>query len=81
MKSFVSKFQIGKNGPTEGVIESLNLALKNHKQVRVSVLKSCCRDRVELQKITQELQKGISFKCSFRAIGYTIIISKLHNKV
>ena len=69
------KFQIGKNGLTEGVLGSLVNALKNHKQVRVSVLKSACRDRNELTKLAEELVSKLPVK-NHRIIGYTIILIK-----
>lgn len=71
-----AKFQIGKNGLTEGTIESLNNVFKTHKQVRVSVLKSCCRDRAQLEEIAKELIKKIPVKLNARIIGYTIILIK-----
>jgi RNA-binding protein YhbY len=71
----LAKFQIGKNGLTEGVLESLQMALKHHKQVRISVLKSACRDRKELTKMAEELASKLPVK-NHRIIGYTIILIK-----
>jgi len=73
--SLLATFQIGKNGLTDGVIESLSLALKHHKQVRISVLKSACRDRDELKKIALKLREKLPVK-NHRIIGYTIILIK-----
>ena len=77
MNSLVAKFQIGKQGLTAGIVEALNNSLKTHKQIRVSILKSCCRDKSEIQKLVDELQEKLAAKCSFRIIGFTIIINKL----
>ena len=76
MKTFVARFQLGKQGITKNFIESLALAFKNRKQIRVSVLKSCCRDRQELQKLGEDLQKKLPIKCNLRIIGFTIILIK-----
>ena len=76
----LAKFQIGKSGITEGIIKSLSLALKNHKQVRISVLKSCCRDRDELKKIAQQIVNKQPHKLNCKIIGYTIILIKQSNK-
>lgn len=78
--SALAKFQIGKNGITKGVIESLTLALKNHKQIRISVLKSCCRNKEELEELATELKSEIPFNLKVRTIGYTIILIKLRGK-
>ena len=76
MNPFVAKFQIGKQGVTDGVIDSLNNAMKSHRQVRVSVLKSATRNRDELKQIAENLKNKIKYKTSCRIIGYTIIIIK-----
>lgn len=77
MRSTISKFQIGKQGLTKGVILSLISALKNHKQVRISVLKSCCRDREELKLLTQKIIEACPYNLKSRIIGFTIILSKI----
>ena len=74
------KFQIGKNGITEKVIESLNIMLKSHRQIRISVLKSSGRDRENVEKIALEVQKRLQVKCDFRIIGFTIILTKSWKK-
>ena len=76
MNLFTAKFQIGKQGVTDGVIESLNSAMKFHRQVRVSVLKSATRNREELKKIAESLKQKLKYKISYRIIGYTIIMIK-----
>jgi len=77
MKAFQAKFQIGKQGITEGVLESLNNSVRTHRQVRVSILKSFCRDREKLKEIVNQLQEKIKPKCAFKVIGYTIVIIRL----
>lgn len=73
----LAKFQLGKNGITEGVVESLTNSFKHHKQVRVSVLKSLCRDQKELKELAEDLASKIPHKLAVRTIGYTIILIKL----
>jgi RNA-binding protein len=76
MKQFaISTFQIGKNGLTEGTINSLKLSLKNHKQVRISVLKSATRNRTELISLAQKIKSQIP-KSDYKIIGFTIILIK-----
>lgn len=72
----LAKFQLGKQGLTSGVIEALESTLKNHKQIRISVLKSCCRNREELEKIAEEIKSKLKTNCNYRIIGYTIILIK-----
>ncbi len=70
----IASFQIGKNGLTEGVLESLDLILKNHKQVRVSILKSATRDREEIKSFAEQIQEKLKTPVTTRILGYTIIV-------
>lgn len=75
-------FQIGKFGITPGIIESLELALKNHKQVRISVLKASGRNRENITQMAEEIiskLKEKSINCIYTIIGFTIILKK-HSK-
>lgn len=69
-------FQIGKFGVTPGVIESLSLALKNHKQVRISVLKSSGRNRENIEEIAKELVSKLKENCTYTIVGFTIILAR-----
>jgi len=76
----ITKFQIGKNGVTDGVLESLALAFKNHKQVRISILKSFGRDKNEIankiSEMVSKLKKETGYDYNFKIIGFTIILIK-----
>ena len=63
--SNAAKFQIGKNGVTDGVIESLELILKNHRQIRISVLKSSGKDRENIESFEKPLQPSKLSKKDF----------------
>ena len=76
MKPFLAKFQIGKQGLTSSFIDSVAIAFKNKKQVRISVLKSAARDREEIKKMASEIQEKLPVKCKCRVIGFTIILIK-----
>jgi RNA-binding protein YhbY len=74
------KFQIGKNGLTEGVIQSLNLALKEHSRVRISVLKSSGRDKVTIKQMAESIRSKVVYDCDYRIIGFTIILIRVKAK-
>lgn len=73
---YEGKFQIGKNGVTEGVIQSLNNLLKTRNQIRISTLKSLERDRVKIKVIAEEISKRVAYHNSYRIIGFTIILKR-----
>lgn len=70
------KFQMGKNGLTQGFIDSLNNALKNNKQLRISVLKSFSRSREELEKTAKEISEKLPTRVRIKLIGFTIVLSR-----
>jgi len=72
----ITKFQIGKFGITPGVIESLELSLKNHRQIRISALKSSGRNRDNMNKMGEEIVSKLKAKCDYRTIGFTIVLIK-----
>jgi len=78
------KFQIGKSGITPGVIDALLLAFKNHKQARISLLKSSGRDSNSMESIAEEICKGLQAKSGLnyksKIIGFTIILRKSSSK-
>lgn len=71
-----TKFQIGKNGITHGVVESLNLALKTHDRVRISTLQASGRNKDLVKKMAEEIEKSVNYKVKSRIIGFTIILKR-----
>jgi len=84
MKGSVVNFQLGKQGLQPSFIEALLKTFKNHELVKVSILKSCCRNRQEANKlastICQELENKENKKVTYRIVGYTIFIRKWRKK-
>jgi len=76
------KFQIGKQGITAGIIDSLNLSLKNHKQVRISALKSSGRNKESIGEMAEEIVRKLPKEniYQYRIIGFTIVLRRLSKK-
>jgi len=74
------KFQIGKNGITQGIINSMNLNLKTHNRLRVSILKSTGRDKNKIKTMAEDLINKLNYNCNYRIIGFTIILRKQSKK-
>ena len=51
----IKKLQIGKNGLTPEFIEQVKSVFENGKLVKISILKSACRDKKDAEKIGKEL--------------------------
>jgi RNA-binding protein YhbY len=67
-----------KNNNLSDRIESLELALKNHKQVRISTLKASGRNRENIKLMAEDIISKLKEKCEYAVIGFTIIITKRH---
>ena len=72
----LAKFQIGKNGVTEGFIDSLENAFKTRKIIKISVLKGAVRDKKRVKEIAEELIGSMEGSHKYKIIGFTIVIKK-----
>ncbi|MEM4152861.1 MAG: YhbY family RNA-binding protein [Candidatus Pacearchaeota archaeon] len=80
MKTSLVTFQIGKKGLTENFIQALEKTFKKHELVKIAVLKSTTRDRIELKEIAErlcfELKEREKKPFTAKIIGFTIFIRK-----
>ena len=74
----IKKFQIGKNGLTEGFIEQLkNYFDKSHAGIaKVEILKSACRDKKDAKRIGEEIVEGLGKRFDYKLVGYVLTIGK-----
>lgn len=72
----VGNIQLGKQGLTENFIMTLKNHFKKFDNVKVSVLRSCCRDKKELKKISEEILEKLGNHYTSRIIGYTISVKR-----
>lgn len=72
----IARFQIGKNGLVPQIVETIISAFKNHRQVRLYVLKSTPRDKEKMLLYAEEIKSKLPFKTRSRIIGFTIVLSR-----
>ena len=72
----IRQIQLGKNGLTENFIGNIKHQFDNCKNLKISVLKSCCREKEELKKISEEILDKLGKTYTAKIIGYTIIVKK-----
>jgi len=72
----IANIQLGKQGLTENFLKTLENHFKKNDNVRISVLKSCCRDKKELKKISDEILEKLGKYYTARNIGYVIVLKK-----
>ncbi len=76
MRKGLARFQIGKNGVTDGFRESLASAFKTRKIIKISVLKSVVRDKAKVKEMAEELISSMEGSYKYRIIGFTIVLRK-----
>ena len=80
MKSFISHIQAGKAGLTPGILNSIKLALKNRKIVKVRTLQSSLYHNKEgIKQLAEEIKKSIPEIKKTIVIGFTITLKKGHS--
>lgn len=77
----IGKMHLGKNGITENFIETLKSHFKNHKNIKISVLKSGTRDREKLRQMTEEILDKLGKNFTARIIGFTIVVKKWRKNI
>jgi|TARA_B100002003_G_C14137823_1_gene547289 RNA-binding protein YhbY len=72
----ITQLQLGKAGLSEAFVEQVRNIFENDKMVKISILKSACRDRDDARKIGEDLVDRLGPKFGFKLIGYVLTISK-----
>ena len=72
----LATIQLGKSGITENFVETLKNHFKKHDNVKISVLKSCCRDKAEIKKMSEDILEKLGKNYTAKTIGFTIAIKK-----
>jgi len=72
----IGNMQLGKQGLTDNFISTLKTYFKTHKNVKISVLRSCS-ERKEMKKLSERILSRLGNNYTARVIGFTIAIKKL----
>ena len=69
-------FQIGKNGLTSGLIETLKNSFKSRENVKIHVLKSGGHEREKIKEMSENMIAELGNKFTYRIVGFTIFLKK-----
>jgi RNA-binding protein YhbY len=72
----VGKIQLGKNGLTENFFLTLENYFKNHRNVKISVLKTAREEKTETKKYAGKILEKLGNKYTARIVGHTIALKK-----
>jgi len=72
----IKKLQIGKNGLTEAFVEQVRSIFEGETLVKISILKSACRDKDDAKKIGDDLVEALGVKYGYKLVGYVLTVVK-----
>ena len=72
----IKKIQLGKKGLTPEFIEQVRKIFEKESLLKISILKSACRNKQDAIKIADNLKNSLGKKFNYRLIGYTITLMK-----
>ncbi|MCR4284569.1 MAG: YhbY family RNA-binding protein [archaeon] len=70
----IKRLQIGKKGLTQEFIEQVNTMFKHEKVIKISILKSACRDKKEAEGIAKEIVNALGKRFDYKLVGYVLTI-------
>ncbi len=72
----ISTIQIGKNGVSDNLIETIKVHFKHYQNIKVVFLKNFGRDKNKIKKQAEEIINILGNNYTYRIIGFIMIIKK-----
>jgi len=72
----IKRLQIGKNGLSRAFIEQVRGLFENENVVKISILRSACRNKKDAEKMARDLVGELGEKFNYRLVGYVISVTK-----
>jgi RNA-binding protein YhbY len=72
----IKRLQIGKKGLSPSFIEQVKKIFNDEEVLKISILKSACRDKKEAMIMADSLVEALGKKYSYKLIGYVLTIRK-----
>ena len=76
MVKAIKRLQLGKGGLSEAFVSQVKSIFENEKIVKISILRSCCRDKGEAEKIGADLIGALGEKYDYKLVGYVLTVIK-----
>jgi RNA-binding protein YhbY len=72
----IKRLQIGKNGLSLEFIEQVKRIFENERVVKITILKSACRNKKDAEKIGDDLVEALGEKYDYKLVGYVLTVVK-----
>ena len=77
----ILELQMGKNGLTDAFVEQVKRIFEKEERLKVSILKSACRDKAQAKEIAEKLADALGKNYVYRLVGYVITLNKFRREV
>lgn len=75
------ELQIGKNGLTDSFIEQLKKVFTDRQRMKISILKSACRNKEEAKEICDSIVNKLGKNYKYKLVGYVCTLMKFKKEV
>jgi RNA-binding protein YhbY len=72
----IKKLQMGKNGLSAAFVGQVRSIFEKERVLKISLLRSACRDKKGAEKIGEELVGALGVKYEYKLVGYVLTIVK-----
>ncbi len=72
----IRQLQMGKAGLSDAFVDQVKSIFENETMVKISILKSACRDKADAKKIGEDLVDKLGTKFGFKLVGYVLTVIK-----
>jgi RNA-binding protein YhbY len=72
----IKRLQLGKGGLSDAFVEQVRKIFGDARVVKISILKSCCRDKKDAESIGDELVAKLGKKFRYKLVGYVLTVVK-----
>lgn len=77
----IKRLQIGKNGLSEAFTRQVRILFDKEEVVKISILKSACRDKKGAEKMAEDLVEALGKNFVYRLVGYVLTVRKFRKNV
>jgi len=76
MVKAIKRLQLGKAGLTDAFVEQVRSVFEKEKVLKISILRSCCRNKGEADEIGRRLVGLLGSKYGYKLVGYVLTVVK-----
>jgi len=77
----IKKIQLGKRGLTEEFVNQAKDLFKNEEIIKISILKSACRNKDDAEKLADNLMESLGKNFDYKLVGYVLTVRKFRKDI